>query len=987
MSNLLEKLNEEQKQAVTHKDGPLMIVAGAGTGKTTVITKRIAWLIEQKLAQPDEILALTFTEKASTEMEERVDVLLPYGYVDLWILTFHSFCEKILRENALEIGLSPDFKLLDETQQWIFIKKNLDKFDLDYYRPLGNPTKFINAMLKHFSRAKDEVISTEDYLNYAEDLRLDNDSPDFVKDLGSKISENDKNEIKKQEILRISELADSFHVYNKLLLDNNYLDFGDLIIWTIHLFKQRPLILEKYRQQFKYILVDEFQDTNYSQYELIKILAQPKNNLLIVGDDDQSIFKFRGASISNIMQFKIDYPGCKEIVLKNNYRSTQEILDLSYKFIQQNNPNRLEVQLGDKISKQLKAHVEDKAVIEHLHYPTIDQEVKKTIEKIVQLFDNEKQTTWNDFAILVRANDSASLFAAELENKGIPYQFMALRGLYSKNIILDMVAYMKVLANVHDNSNLYRVLKFNLWSLEDDMISKVILEAKKRAESIFETLKKSLLLKNISEDFITKANKVVALIEKHNKIAIEKKLSELFLKIIHDIGILKELTSDMNKQKKENLEYLQQFFKKIKNFEEVETDPSLKNFLDLFDLEIQAGDTGRLNLNSDEGPEMVKILTVHSAKGLEFDYVFIVNLVDRKFPTTEKKEPIPLPNKLVKESIPIGDIHLEEERRLFYVAMTRAKKGLFFTSADDYGGVREKKLSRFLNELGYKKIEFNQKAEKKLEPQKKVNQNYKFEYQLPKKFSFTQLQAFDSCPLQYKFGFILKIPVPGSPSLSFGKSIHNTLYQFCLKADTGANKIQNDLFGSIEPQQEKQQIQFKDLLKIYDQSWINEWYADKLEKKKYYEQGKQMLKQFYDDFYKEKPNIDFLERGFNLSVKQYKIKGRIDRIDMLADNTIEIIDYKTGSSKDKLDKQAKMQLTLYQIAALEVFKQKVSKLTYYYLKDNKKISFIASDKEMDNIKIDILDSIDKIQKSDFCATPGWQCKFCDFKDICEHRQL
>ncbi|HLA25993.1 MAG TPA: UvrD-helicase domain-containing protein, partial [Patescibacteria group bacterium] len=356
---ILESLNKEQKEAVVHENGPLLIIAGAGTGKTTVITRRIAWLILEKKIKPDEILALTFTEKASAEMEERVDRLLPYGYVDLWISTFHGFAEKILRLHGLDIGLPTNFRVLSDTEQWYLVRKNLDKFNLDYYRPLGNPTKFIHALLKHFSRAKDEEISPEEYLKYAEELKLNQDTD----------GESDILEIK-----RLEEVANAYHIYQKILLENNALDFGDLINYVLKLFKIRHNILDNYRRQFKYILVDEFQDTNWAQYELVKLLAEPNNNLTVVGDDDQSIYKFRGASISNILTFKKDFQKSRDILLTENYRSTQNILDLSYGFIQQNNPNRLEARMNEKksngglenISKKLAAQTKESGIIEYI---------------------------------------------------------------------------------------------------------------------------------------------------------------------------------------------------------------------------------------------------------------------------------------------------------------------------------------------------------------------------------------------------------------------------------------------------------------------------------------------------------------------------------------------------------------------------------------------------------------------------------------------
>ncbi|MBT4722385.1 UvrD-helicase domain-containing protein, partial [Candidatus Falkowbacteria bacterium] len=445
--SLISESNEAQKRAITHGEGPQLIVAGAGTGKTRVVTARIAWLITEKNVNVDEVLALTFTEKAATEMEERVDQMLPYGYVDLWISTFHAFCDKILKMHALEIGLPNDYKLLDQTQSWMLVQNNLDRFNLDYYKPIGSPTKFIHALLGHFSRCKDEGIKPEDYLKYAEDLKLNSDSTSIIKNLKidtEGLSESEQKELLAQEILRVNELANAFHVYQQILLENDAMDFADLINYTIDLLKRRPAILQKYRNKFKYILVDEFQDTNTVQYELIKMISAPKNNITVVGDDDQSIYKFRGASIANIMDFKKDFPGSKEVVLTENYRSCQEILDISYKFIVQNNPNRLEHELG--IKKELKSHLDCESVIKHIHEASGEDEAKAVIEKIIEI-KNSEDKEWSDFAILIRANSSAEIFISYLNQMDIPYQFLAMKGLYNKPIILDIVSYFKLLDN------------------------------------------------------------------------------------------------------------------------------------------------------------------------------------------------------------------------------------------------------------------------------------------------------------------------------------------------------------------------------------------------------------------------------------------------------------------------------------------------------------------------------------------------------------
>ena len=1018
----LKKLNPEQEQAVKWKEGPLLIIAGAGTGKTTVLTRRIVWLIQQGRAKPEEILGLTFTEKAAEEMENRVNQLLPIGYSELWISTFHSFCDRILKEHGLDIGLPTDFKVLDEIQAWLLFRQNLSQFNLDYYRPLGNPTKFIRALLNHFSRCKDEEIYPEDYLKYSDDLRLTMDGIAT----GSKfIKSKDKKEIAEiqQEADRIKEIAEAFSLYQKLLLDNNALDFGDLINYCLKLFKTRPKILEKYRKQFKYILVDEFQDTNWSQYELIKLLAFPKNNLTVSADDDQSIYMWRGSSFNNVLRFRRDYPQAKEIILIRNYRSPQNILDLAYKFIQLNNPNRLEYQLNKvekitkdakekgvdltnftKINKKLIACQKDKGIIEVLRFKTLEEEAKGVVEKIIYILKQDKKATFNDFAILIRANNQGQPFCKELERRGIPYQFLASKGLYSKPVILDIISYLKLLDNYYENSSFFRVLNFSCFKIPTEDIVKITQYANRKAQSIYETLQQAPLIPEIEQKTKNKLNQLLALIKKHSELAKTKNISEIFVVFLKESGYLEEI---VKKEKETELNLINQFYNKIKKFEDSQIDPRLNNFIQQLDLELESGEQGSLETDIQEGPDMVKILTIHKAKGLEFKYVFLVNLVDKRFPSIERKEPIEIPEKLVKEIIPEGDIHLQEERRLFYVGMTRAKKGLFFTWAEDYGGMKKKKPSRFLIECG---IEKNKTQREDTSVDKLQIQNYKLQinskfkiqnsknFLIPPYFSYSQIAAFQKCPLQYKFAHILKIPRQGSAMFSFGKTMHQTLYEFLKINYQKSNIKQTSIFSdagqvSSSPEQ-KICLSFQDLLEIYKKNWIDEWYESKEQKEKYYKQGIKSLKAFYDDFLRKQPKIQLinkepaLEQNFNLKIGEYTVIGRIDRIDVISNKgEVEIIDYKTGKPKNKLTLEEKQQLLIYQIAAEESLGLKPAKLTYYYLDNCKTLSFLNDEKEKQGFKEHLKELFNKIENSDFKPTPGWHCQFCDFKDICEYKTL
>ncbi|MFH1575505.1 MAG: UvrD-helicase domain-containing protein [Candidatus Nealsonbacteria bacterium] len=971
----LQKLNKEQKEAVVHGKGPLLIVAGAGTGKTTVITQRLAYLIENDKAKPEEILAVTFTEKAAEEMEIRVDQLLPVGYVDLWVSTFHSFCERILRDHALDIGLPADFKILDGTAGWLLVYKNFDKFELDYYRPLGNPTKFIQALLSHFSHCKDQAIYPEDYLAYAEKLKTRDDSPEAG------------------ETERIEEVASAYHAYQRLLLENSVLDFGDLINYCLKLFQQRPQILKKYREKFKYILVDEFQDTNFAQYELIKILSAPKNNLTVCADDDQAIYLWRSASFNNIIQFNKDFPKAKEVSLVKNYRSTQNILDLAYKFIKANDPDRLEY--VNKIDKKLVACLEGDGVIEHIHTDTLGEEVSETIKKIQQILKKDKIATFNDIAILSRTNDACIPFIKALEKANLPYQFLASRGLYAKPAILDVISYFKLLDNYHESPALFRILNLPFLEISPEDIARITNYSSRKTKSLYETIGELPLIPGISEKTRRTAGLLLSMIKKHTLDAREKSVSEIMISFLKDSGYLKYL---INKEGQEEFRIIDQFLNKVKNFEQSALDPSLNNFMREITLEIESGEQGKLKFDAEQGPDMIKVMTIHGAKGLEFKYVFLVNMVDKRFPTIERHDPIELPEDMIKDIKPKGDIHLQEERRICYVAMTRAKKELYFTSAQDYGLTRKKKLSRFMIEMGYKNKSEARSTKSKISTIEMLEASPPTSraadtgggsspiYQLPDHFSYSQLAAFQKCPLQYKFSFILRIPVRGKAMFSFGKTMHDVFYQFLKLVNEGEVSDQKNLFGFKETQQTKAGLD--SLAQIYEKAWVDEWYESKSQKEEYYKLGKKIIRDFYDDFVKNSPkilkvdNALGLEMPFNLKIGGYTIRGRIDRVDQLAGG-VAIIDYKTGKAKEKLDTDAKEQLLIYQIASEEVLKLKPLALIYYYLNEYKKASFLGSDKEKEDLKEKIVQEIENIKKSDFKPTPGWQCSYCDFKDICE----
>ncbi len=958
MKEELKKLNKEQLEAVQHDQGPLLVVAGAGTGKTTLLINRLAYLIMEKGLKSDEIFLATFTEKAANEMVERADKILPYGYLDLWIHTFHSFAERILREHGLEIGLNTDFKLLDSTSQWVFLKKNLESLNLQYYHSAGNPNKFIKELLNHFSKLKDENVSSEDYEKFV----LDMEKADEL------------------ELEKFKELSYAYTQYNNLLLKNSFLDFGDLINYSIKLFRERPNILKIYKQKFKYLMIDEFQDTNFSQYELIKIMAEGRENLMVVGDDDQSIYKFRGASISNIMQFQDDYPRAKQILLTNNYRSRQEILDCAHLFIKNNNPDRLEVKLN--IDKQLKSSLKSnntREPVQAFNFLSESDELNFVSSKIMEIYEQEPETNWMDFAILSRTNSSAEKYSKELSRLNIANHFVSLKGLYSKPIILDIISYFKLLDNYKESSALYRVLNMREFKIANIDLINLGAEAKKRYISLYEILKTADQIKIIRPESVVKIKKLLALIDLHIDLAQEKKPSFVFIKFINDSGVLKNLNHEKDK---ETFSYLNQFYQKVKKFEEEGDNLYLKDFLESLEFELESGDSGSLK-NDFADVDTVKVMTVHSAKGLEFKYVFLVDLVERRFPSDARSDKIAIHPKLIKESLSTNDnFHIQEERRLFYVALTRAKEAIFLTSAKDYGGAREKRPSAFLKEAGLELIVSDQINFQEIELLKDLRvsldgDNKKAKkvdnYILPKHFSFSQFAAFEKCPLQYKYAHLLKIPMSGEKaSLVFGRLIHDTLYNFMLPLLDDNTK----------------ELSHKKLVSYYKKFWQDGVYENIKQRDEYYNKGLKLLDNFYNNLKNQtRPEVKFLEKDFRFKFKEFLIKGKIDRVDKIGENSFEIIDYKTGKSNDKLTAEEKRQLVLYKIVAESAFAIKVDKLSYYYLESGEKLSFEANNKDIDKTEEWLINSVSEIQKKQFLPKPSpHTCPFCDFKSICEFRQ-
>ncbi len=965
------KLNAEQLQAVEHGGGPLLIIAGAGTGKTTVVTTRIQNLILEKKVSPANILALTFTEKAAAEMETRVDEILPYGYSSLWIETFHAFCDRILRQEAINIGLNPSFNLMTEAEALLFLRKHLFEFDLDYFRPLGNPLKFLQGMLNHFSRLKDDDITPQQYLEYAEEIR------------------NPKSEIRDEdEIKKTLELANAFKKYEEVKIKDGVMDFSDLISNTLKLFRARKNILSQYQKLFQYILVDEFQDTNYAQNEMAILLAGDKKNITVVGDDDQSIYRWRGAALSNMIQFKSHFKEAKIITLTKNYRSTQNILDSSYNLIQHNNPDRLEVK--EKIDKKLVATREIKgSEIEFIYTNKAEDEAEELVKKLIEEA-KKNNLKYNEFAILVRANDHSLPFQKALERRRIPYQFLGPGHLFAQNEIKDLIAYLHVLSNFEDSASLYRIVTMPIFDIAARDVAALLNFAKRSHYSLF------VAMENVDESGLTKEGqekiqRITEMMKRHlSRIPLDN-AGQILYYFFEDSGLLGHYLDPKTQRTEKEAQNVAKFFEKLQGFATSRTDASVFAVVDWIDMSLELGESPLAADIDWTQNNAVNILTVHSSKGLEFPVVFVVNLVTQRFPSRDRKEQIPVPDDLIKEVLPTGDESLQEERRLFYVAMTRARDKLYLSAARMYGeGRRERKLSPFLAEsLGEDYIKnivkknTTQPVGQQLSLLDMVNTNIQMQEsnnnsnvqqstQTPITYiSYSQLATFQACPLHYKLRYVMNLPSAPSPALSYGISVHSAL---------------RDIILSAKSKQVVTKDAIKDLLK---KNWIKDGYAGKTHEQNSYTQAENMLLDFWKNYERELPDTVAIEMPFNFWLNKVKVGGRIDRVDRLGDKRIEIIDYKTG--KNQLDeKKAKddLQLSFYALAATEVHDELLHKnpeeilLTLHYLENNQKISTTRSKEDLAAAREKILSLVMEIEKSDFRCSGGVMCKNCEYKILC-----
>ncbi len=990
------KLNPEQLKAVEHGEGPLLIIAGPGSGKTRVITQRIVHLLttegtaprEPALLpefrnpadnsegysgsgiQPENILALTFTEKAAREMKRRVREAMPEIEAMPQISTFHAFCYEVLRKRHFERTL------LDKVDVWIFLRQRMESLGLQFYQKLAEPGAFLHSLNDFFSRCQDELIEPADFERYADAMEQDYQAMAPSLDAAERT-------LLVQEVQKKQELARVFRNSRKLIEEAGSSSLGSLIPETVRLFDHEPEVLESYRQLFRYVLVDEFQDTNYAQVELLKRLVKPPYNITAVGDDDQAIYRFRGASHGAFKMFDEAYPGHETVFLDSNFRSTKRVLRVAEVLIAKN--DRYEAK------PHLRASREEGAPVYLLQSPDYLSEAAWIADEVERLI--KQKTPPADIAILYRAHNHRDPLVEEFRRRKIPF---AIRGLsiLSTTILRDLVAYLNIIHSARDNVSLTRVLLTPRWNFPEDLA----LEARKQALrdrcSLYEVLDSWERSGDANRLAGTGWPGLKSLLTELHEFAAHAPVTALLQKLIGRLE-LNFLPQDPDGA------YVEAFRKFLEKWEGKSESWKLDAFWEYFQYFREAG--GQIEAPEPENSaRAVQMMSVHAAKGLEFPVVFILSVAPRRFPHTEQKPVIEFPEALRKGPPPPANIHEQEERRLLYVGLTRAKDRLYVSSVTKPA----KKPSVFISDLtsnlavdarDIERIQVPEAPPETVDPPRTdtaplvlpsaprrqgslfgeaaegpaihpplaqwASHSPAIKTEEKLQLSASALETYNTCPQKFMFSHYLKIPTGPQPALTFGNIMHQCVRHYFELRRQGP-------------------VEFEQLQAHFEQIWKGTGFEDDYQEQAYKKAGLEQLRVFVSRHENDTTLPLAAEAHFSLDLGDVVLEGRIDQINPLPGQSVELVDYKTGRPPLQKDADKSLQLSVYALAARDQMHLNPTRLTFYSLTNNEAVRSVRTSKSLDQVLIEIRGVAEQIQKQLFPPKPGFACKYCDYELIC-----
>lgn len=892
------QLNDEQRSAVEHGDGPLLIIAGAGTGKTTVVTERIVHLIKERNVPGHQIAAMTFTEKATAEMADRLYDRLSLQEATMQVGTFHAFGRLLLEHYAHHLGRLGTAHLLKGPEQIAWLTEHIDELPLTLLKPRWGPTSHLKGMLKVFSRLKNEDVTPAGYLTWVEEQQADL----------AEITDPKVRKARIKELAKHAEVAATYEFYETKKLERGFIDYDDQLTLPLELLREHPDALAKVRAKYRYILLDEFQDTNVVQAELAYLVAGDNGNITVVGDDDQSIYAFRGASLSNILEFEKRHPKTTRVVLRRNYRSSQKILDAAYQLIQNNNPHRLED--VDKFDKRLVAHNPDGPAITYWQNATIDDEA----DRVAMLIKATKAegTPYSEIAILVPTHRDTEPFRQSLTMLNIPTIVERKEFLYQQPEIKLAVAALRVIDNPLHSSSLRVLLTGPMYSMPNDDYAKLERLEKRTQQSVWEQLagvssgRAGEAPGEYSEAAQTAATNARADIERFRNLTEQLNVGQ----VLH--GYLVEHTNYVaslggsEPSDVRAIDNLSIFFTSLKRYGDAVVNNGVKAWLHYFDNIAELSEEAASELDLSSKPDAVSIFTMHNSKGLEFDLVVLPVLVNSRIPASLRGGMEP-PPELLRDPVD-SDAHVREKRRLFYVALTRARKQLYLSFPNSLGGKQENlRASQFISEaLGEQvaqQVPATDSAARHRIARLRRPTDLPGEYHPPDplELSHSSISAFQDCPWKYYWDYHVKVYLPPQPQLLYGDAVHQTIRDI------------NRSIMDAKPMAEAE------ALRRFREYWRGEGYVSKAEQTRALGQGVATISSFLKAAVSQPP-ATAVEEEFKFKLGTFYIKGKLDRIDHY-EGAVRIIDYKTSDVSTQDEAEAKLkdqrnrrQLLLYAMA-------------------------------------------------------------------------
>jgi DNA helicase II / ATP-dependent DNA helicase PcrA len=964
-------LNDAQRRAITHGEGPLLVIAGAGTGKTRVITERIRYLLESDASLLGEnILGLTFTKKAAGEMKARVVKAVGGRGKDVLLATFHSFCETLLKE------ADPNRLALEQVDHWILLRRNLARLKLEKYRRLAEPGQFLTDFIQFFSRCQDELVSCADYQAFANQLAtdLEAEKPSLDEDTYKERAE---------QVALQQEIARAYSASEEILRGKRAVAINGLITEAVTLLKRDETKRRLLQERFKHILVDEFQDTNIAQLELLQLLSNAARNIVVVGDNDQAIYRFRGASFGSFKLFLQRFMPAEEgrdstkyrVALTENYRSTPNILRVATQAI---GMNEVSPEFPKKV---LHPHLPEGEKIRIVELDSPESEATWLADELERMHRAGRR--WKDFAVLYRQHAHRDNIVEELFHRRIPFVISRL-SILEHPLVRDVLAYLHLIAAPYDDIACARVLSAPAWHLRPtDIVRLAERAAKNRGTALYQVLQAP----QGELPFDPSHGAVPVLLQ----FLAEQRKSFRRRTAADILGDVVEWLEIAQRTSLRDRKYVNQLGQFIKDWEPKSEMRGLIEFLEYLDYFQQA--SGTISLEDEVPGDAVQLTTVHGAKGLEFRQVFLMRVNSRAFPASDRAPLFEFPLKLMKEDLPQGDFHIQEERRLFYVALTRAQERLTLTTLTE----KKNKVPIFVEDLlmdpAVKRRDIRQLAPKIRRADEPVASNAaplerdlftasegqpKIFCQIarwaeefhppcpePMKLSCSAVENYRKCPQQYAFSYLWSLKEGPRATLTFGSVMHTTIKRFMEQVKKG------------------KKLPFEELLRIYETEWTSAGFEDQYQEAEYQKDGLEQLKAFHAAMVTEAPNVLEQEKGFELPLANNVILvGRMDQVNGLGRNEVEIVDYKTGKPKKDVDAHKSLQLSIYALAAKEIFEWNPVRLVFYYLlnnslqlttRDTKQIS--AAEKIIQQVAADI-------RGQEFTAKPGYACRSCAYRPIC-----